>query len=198
MSQYVKQGDTVLVVINSKKMYPVKVKSGQVFQTQFGPLKHTELVGMRYGTKLNLSKGYVFILKFTPELWTINLPHRTQILYATDISIITSKLNLKPGSIVIESGTGSGSLSHSIARTVAPNGLLYTFDFHEERVKKAIEEFEDHNLLSIIKAQQRDVCEEGFNLEEIADAVFLDLPLPWKAIKFASKSLKPHGKKTVL
>jgi len=34
-------------------------------------------------------------------------------------------------------GTGSGSLSHAILRTIAPNGHLYTSDFHQQRVHLA-------------------------------------------------------------
>ena len=45
---------------------------------------------------------------------------------------------------MIESGTGSGSLSHSILRTIAPNGHLHTFDFHQQRVDLAQEEFKNH------------------------------------------------------
>ncbi len=37
---------------------------------------------------------------------------RTQILYGTDIALILLELELRPGSVCIESGTGSGSLSH--------------------------------------------------------------------------------------
>lgn len=49
-------------------------------------------------------KGWVYLLHPTPELWTVNLPHRTQILYSTDISMVILQLALKPGSVVIESG----------------------------------------------------------------------------------------------
>ena len=35
------------------------------------------------------------------------------------------------------SGTGSGSVSHSIVAAVAPTGHLYTYDFHEVRLKEA-------------------------------------------------------------
>lgn len=44
------------------------------------------------------------MLKPTPSLITQSLPHRTQILYSIDISVIILKLDLKPGDIVVESG----------------------------------------------------------------------------------------------
>ena len=34
-------------------------------------------------------------------------------------------------------GTGSGSFTHSIARTVGSMGHVYTYEFHEARAKKA-------------------------------------------------------------
>jgi tRNA (adenine57-N1/adenine58-N1)-methyltransferase len=36
----------------------------------------------------------------------------------------------------------------------------------------------------------RDVCEEGFDLIDAADAVFLDLPHPWKVVPHAKIALK--------
>lgn len=83
------------------------------------------------------SRGWVTVLHPTPELWTLTLPHRTQIIYSTDASLIAMEIGLRPGSKVIEAGTGSGSLSHCIARSISPSGCLYTFDFHQQRVKMA-------------------------------------------------------------
>lgn len=86
------------------------------------------------------------MLQPTPDLWTQCLPHRTQIIYTPDISMIIFQLEIKPGSIIIESGTGSGSLSHSFLRAIKPLGHLHTFDFHEQRCDIARQEFVSHGL----------------------------------------------------
>ncbi|KAI9488550.1 1-methyladenosine methyltransferase catalytic subunit Gcd14 [Zychaea mexicana] len=137
-------------------------------------------------------RGFIYLLHPTPELWTLCLPHRTQILYIADISFISTYLDMKPGSHVIESGTGSGSFSHSIARTIAPTGKLYTFEYHAERTAVAAKEFTDHGLGEIVQIQQRDVCKDGFGMTNAVNAVFLDLPAPWEAIASAKASFLQH------
>lgn len=54
-------------------------------------------------------------IKPKSTLITQTLARKTQILYAMDNSAILFKLNIIPGSIVVEAGTGSGSLSCAIA-----------------------------------------------------------------------------------
>lgn len=193
----VEAGDTLFVYLSHKQIYPLLIKSGEVFQTKYGALKHDSLIGRCYGDQVQCSKGYVHILHPTPELWTANLPHRTQILYSTDISVVITYLDLRPSSVVFEAGTGSGSLSHAIARTIAPDGKLYTFDFHEERVAIAREEFKVHGIDHIVQCDHRDVCSDGFGLSNVADALFLDLPHPWQATVFAKETLKA-GKRSLL
>ncbi len=43
----------------------------------------------------------------------------------------------------------------------------------------------------------RDVCEEGFDLIDAADAVFLDLPHPWKVVPHAKIALKVRLRRTI-
>ncbi|KAJ6661876.1 hypothetical protein lerEdw1_013047 [Lerista edwardsae] len=102
----IQEGDTAIVFLGHESMFPVKVQRGGQTQTKYGVIRHSsDLIGKKYGSKVTCSKGgWVYILHPTPELWTVNLPHRTQILYSTDIALITMMLELKPGSIVCESG----------------------------------------------------------------------------------------------
>lgn len=154
-------------------------------------------------------------LRLTPELWTLSLPHRTQILFFADISLIVTHLALRPGSVVVESGTGSGSLTHALARAVAPGGAVHTFEFNAARAEQARNEFLAHGLAAVVRVAHRDAVADGFCAAAPggdggggggarapapggvprggADAVFLDLPNPWEAVINAATALRPGG-----
>ncbi|WFD42227.1 guanidinoacetate N-methyltransferase [Malassezia psittaci] len=135
------------------------------------------------------------------------------------MAFILMMLNITPGAIVIEAGTGSGSFTHTLARAVArsspghinggqltkswnknhssapadfgsSDGRVFSFEFHAERVERARQEFAQHGLNNAVTLQHRDVCRDGFGLEHAADAVFLDLPAPWEAIENVRASLR--------
>ncbi len=74
-------------------------------------------VGRPFGIRARCKppkQGWVYLLAPTAELWSLVLRHRTQILYLADISMVCTYLDLRPGSIVLESGTGgSGTQTKS-------------------------------------------------------------------------------------
>ncbi|XP_011874661.1 PREDICTED: tRNA (adenine(58)-N(1))-methyltransferase catalytic subunit TRMT61A [Vollenhovia emeryi] len=205
--EIIEDGDIVVLYLNPSNMHSLEVKEkifnkkgeliDNMFHTTYGALRVVSLIGQKYGSKVKLSRGWAYVLQPTPELWTLTLPHRTQIIYSPDISLIIHLMELRPGSTVIETGTGSGSLSHSLIRAIRPSGHLYTFDFHEQRVSIASTEFKNHGLSDFVTLKERDVCLEGFGdeLRDRIDAVFLDLPHPWLAIEHAIVALKQTGGK---
>ena len=94
-------------------------------------------------------------------------------------------------------GTGSGSLSHAILRTVAPTGHLHTVEFHQQRAEKAAEEFKEHRVDHLVTVRNQDVCKDGFGVTGVADAVFLDIPSPWEAVGHAKAAMKKQGETCV-
>ncbi|OMO69436.1 tRNA (adenine(58)-N(1))-methyltransferase catalytic subunit GCD14 [Corchorus olitorius] len=192
----IRDGDLVIVYERHDSMKAVKVCESSVLQNRFGSFKHSDWIGKPFGSKVFSNKnGFVYLLAPTPELWTLVLSHRTQILYIADISFVIMYLEIVPGCVVLESGTGSGSLTTSLVRTVAPTGHVYTFDFHEQRAASAREDFERTGIDSLVTVGVRDIQGEGFpdELSGLADSVFLDLPQPWLAIPSAGKMLKQDG-----
>ena len=96
---------------------------------------------------------------------------------------------------MVESGTGSGSLSTSIIRSIMPSGHLFTYEFNQVRSEKARDDFTRLGFVAnnLVTVTHRDVLSNGFLLnneaegtvlvgEESIDAVFLDLPRPQDAI----------------
>lgn len=149
------------------------------------------------------SSGFVHILRPTPELWTMSLPHRTQVVYTPDYSYILSRIRARPGTRIIEAGAGSGSFTHASVRA-AYNGLptspddvkgkVFSFEFNESRFKKMQEEIKGHYLEDMVEIRHRDIYEEGFLVDgksPKATAVFLDVPAPWKAVRQLSRQKPP-------
>ena len=115
-------GDTAILLLGYDNMLQLTIERDKIYQTKYGALRCNELIGTRYGRRVQCSKGWLYVLHATPELWTVTLPHRTQILYATDISMIVFQLDIKPGSVVIESGTlPAGSALQNIYRHTHTN-----------------------------------------------------------------------------
>ncbi|KAJ3067059.1 Acetolactate synthase, mitochondrial [Podochytrium sp. JEL0797] len=192
-SKIIQDGDIVIAYVNPLDMLAITMKKDTFLNNKYGRFEHNTIIGKPFGARVGSLKGngHMTFLHPTPELWTATLPHRTQILYMPDIALVSEMLDLKPGAVVVESGTGSGSFSHSIARTIAPTGKLHTFEYHEERVLKFTEELALHGIpTTLVQVSHRNVCKDGFDLEGVSDAVFLDLPSPWEAVEFAKKTFK--------
>ncbi|XP_036738094.2 tRNA (adenine(58)-N(1))-methyltransferase catalytic subunit TRMT61A isoform X5 [Manis pentadactyla] len=175
--ELIKEGDTAILSLGHGAMVAVRVQHGAQTQTRHGVLRHSvDLIGRPFGSKVTCGRGgWVYVLHPTPELWTLNLPHRTQILYSTDIALLTMMLELRPGSVVCESGH------------------LHTVEFHQQRAEKAREEFQEHRVGRWVTVRNQDVCRSGFGVRHVADAVFLDIPSPWEAVGHAWDALKVEG-----
>ncbi|KAG6994087.1 tRNA (adenine(58)-N(1))-methyltransferase catalytic subunit trm61 [Physcia stellaris] len=76
----------------------------------------------------------------------------------------------------------------------AKQGKVYSFEFHEPRCAALKQEIQDHGLSSIVELTHRDVCSEGFLPDTDppihADAIFLDLPAPWLALKHLTRRIR--------
>lgn len=87
-------------------MRSFKVEKGGMVHNRHGKFLHDSMVGKKWGSKIAAGgkNGFIYVLHPTPELWSLVLAHRTQILYMPDISFVTSMLELVPGSDMIEAG----------------------------------------------------------------------------------------------
>jgi tRNA (adenine57-N1/adenine58-N1)-methyltransferase len=115
----------------------------------------------------------------------------TQIIYPKDAALIVMFSGIGPGSRVVESGTGTGSLTTALAHYVGPTGKVYTYELRSEFQKNAAKNLERSKLINHVEMKSGDVT---LGIEERdVDAVILDLAVPWLVVPHAYEALRPSG-----
>ena len=108
-TRHIQVGDLVLMVGNDRKTSIVRMQTGQEFQTHHGVLSLDDVIGRRWGDSLDTHLGYTYML-LPPSLDDLvrNIKRSTQIIYPKEIGYMLMKMNIGPGTRVLEAGTGSG------------------------------------------------------------------------------------------
>ncbi|BCU70706.1 tRNA (adenine-N1)-methyltransferase [Stygiolobus caldivivus] len=187
-----KEGDTVVIWIDPKRIYLVRLEKGKKFGSDKGSIDLSQLEGLEYGSSITLSTGSkAYLLKPTPLDAYNGLRRPSQVLYPKDISYMIYVSGIKEGDKVVEAGTGSGFLTISLAYVVGDKGKVITYDIREDMQEVAKRNISFMGLQSRVDFKIKDI-REGIDETDV-DAIFLDMPDPWKTIPHAYSSLKPSG-----
>ena len=66
MTDLIQEGSKVILYLGYNNLHVIKIKINEVYQTKFGALKHNDLIGKEYGSKIICTKGYVHALPIVP------------------------------------------------------------------------------------------------------------------------------------
>ena len=193
MQNEIKTGERVILFFPKKrKKILVEIEADKEIHTHLGIIRLNDLIGKEYGSssKSNSNKKF-FVLK--PDLSDHLLKFRrpTQVLYLKDAALIILQTGICSGSIVVEAGTGSGSLTSFLAYYVKPDGKVYSYELKEEILRAAKKNLAQIGLDDYVELICADVT-EGIRETDV-DAVILDLASPWDVIPHAHRSLKGGG-----
>jgi tRNA (adenine57-N1/adenine58-N1)-methyltransferase len=186
------ENDLVLLIGQDRKQFVLRLRAGGQLQTHRGCINHDDLLGQPLGREIHSHLGYPFVV-LEPSTFDLikQLKRTTQIMYPKDIGYLLLKLNVMPGSRVIEAGTGSGGLTLALARAVKPDGRLYTYEIRADILKLAQANLESLGLADSVAFKLRDIA-EGFDERDV-DALFLDVRHPWAYLSNAVEALKDSG-----
>ncbi|MCW4045627.1 MAG: tRNA (adenine-N1)-methyltransferase [Candidatus Bathyarchaeota archaeon] len=186
------EGDYVILYLDVRRTYMVKVKTGKTFHTHKGYLKLDELIGMEFGATVRTSLGVEFAaLKPALTDYIMKSSRKTQITYPKDTALMVIFSGIGAGSRVVESGTGTGALTTALAHYVKPTGKVTTYEIREEFQKAAEKNLKRAGLLDFVELKSKDVT-AGIDERDV-DAVVLDLATPWLVVPHAYDALKPSG-----
>jgi tRNA (adenine57-N1/adenine58-N1)-methyltransferase catalytic subunit len=188
----VREGDIVLLCGQDRKEFLVRMVAGQEHQTHRGVLPHDEVIGQPWGITVHTHLGYAYqVLPPSLDQLVRKIKRATQIIYPKEIGYIVMKMNIGPGTHVIEAGTGSGGLTLAMARLVRPGGHIYSYDVRPDLQGVARENLAEVGLSDQVTFKERDIV-EGFDERDV-DALFLDVRRPWLYLTQAHAALKGGG-----
>lgn len=191
----VAEGDWALLIVEGRerrKSYVFRVRSKASYTTFAGSLRGSQLVGIPWGSRVELGKGVAYVLK--PNLYDLMmhvLPRRSQVIYPKDAGYIASAAGLLPGMRVLEAGAGSGFLTIWLAAHVCPGGAVYTYEVRSDMRELAASNVRAAGLEGCVTIKEGDI-RKGAEEREL-DAAFLDMPDPWEALGPIRPSLKPSA-----
>jgi tRNA (adenine57-N1/adenine58-N1)-methyltransferase len=191
-NEIISEGDYVLIYLDARRTYMIKMEAGKTFHTHKGYLKLDEVIGKPYGEPIKSSLGINFTtLKPALTDYIMKSSRNTQITYPKDAALIVMFSGIGPGSRVVESGTGTGALTTALAHYVGPTGKVYTYEFRSEFQKNAAKNLQRSKLIDHVELKSGDVT-QGIEERDL-DAVVLDLAVPWLVVSHAYEALKPSG-----
>lgn len=187
-----RENDLVLLIGQDRKQFVVRLQAGGQLQTHRGCINHDDLLGQPLGREIRSHLDYPFVI-LEPSTFDLikQLKRTTQIMYPKDIGYILLKLNVVSGSRVIEAGTGSGGLTLALARSVRPEGRLYSYELRPDIMRLAQKNLEALGLGGSVEFKLRDIA-EGFDEKDV-DALFLDVRRPGAYLPQAVEALKDSG-----
>ncbi len=192
MSQVICEDDDVLLYLDHRRTYLIKVERGRSFYTHKGFIEFDKIIGSDFGTRIKSNTGVRFVaLKPTIRDYILKMRRKTQISYPKDISLILMLSGVGPGSRVVEAGTGTGALTSALAFVIRPTGRIYSYEIRKQFIGNALKNLVRAGLSEYVDLKNEDVT-RGID-EEKVDVVILDLATPWLVVPHAYSALIGSG-----
>ena len=191
-SDIAREGDLVQLQGVSHRSHLLVLEAGAILQTHRGIIRHDDIIGTPWGTRLESHQGNPFYL-LQPGLSDLikGLKRGTQIMYPKEISYILFHMGIGPGKRVLECGTGSGGLTTALAYMVGDTGKVYSYERKAEIQSLAQKNLSRFRLEDRVEFKLGN-AEDGFE-EQNLDAIILDLPNPQDYLHHVRRSLRGGG-----
>lgn len=187
----INENDTVVLIDEKGRKTLIRIEEGMKKIKGIGVFDPGKLKGKKTGEKTRIGNKEFIIMKpsIVDKIETIE--RKAQIILPKDSSLIILYCDVKNGDTIIEGGAGSGALTIALANCVRPDGKIISYEKRKDFAEIAKRNIENAELGKWVDIKIADVTESID--EKDADAVILDIPNPWDAVKNAYSSLKTGG-----
>ncbi len=191
MNQEVQQGEIITLLDQKNKAYLINTSASTDLFRGVGVISPSDFIGKEYGSSIEIGNKRFYILPLSVSDALRGLKRKAQIILPKDAAQIILHCSIIPGTRVLESGIGSGSLTTVLASMIGENGQVISYDNREEFIIHALKNLTQAHLQNRVTTKLKDVT-EGIDETDL-DAVILDIPNPWEAVSHVWQALRPGG-----
>ncbi|XP_056424543.1 tRNA (adenine(58)-N(1))-methyltransferase, mitochondrial [Hyla sarda] len=114
-----------------RKMFVLK-NSGKLV-SNWGAINYQDLLGRLPGEKIRTTTGHQFLVR-RPSLdeYVIYMKRGPTISYPKDVASMLTMMDVNPGDVILEAGSGSGALSLFLSRAVGPEGRVHSIEVRSD------------------------------------------------------------------
>jgi tRNA (adenine57-N1/adenine58-N1)-methyltransferase len=187
--------ERVLLLDAKGRRYLVRLQEGGTFHFHGGAVHHDDLLGEQEGVVVSSGTGAA-LAAYRPRLadFILKMPRGAQVVYPKDVGAILVFADVFPGAHVLEAGTGSGSLTISLARAVGSSGRVVSYELRPDHHEQAVANVQTYfgAIPAQLDLREGDVLDAATEADRYSHLV-LDLPQPWDCIELACRVLEPGG-----
>ncbi|KAG8544342.1 hypothetical protein GDO81_022649, partial [Engystomops pustulosus] len=186
-----------------RKMFVLK-NTGKLV-SNWGAISYQDLLGKLPGVKVRTSSGHQLLLK-RPSLdeYVIYMKRGPTISYPKDVASMLLMMDVNPGDVILEAGSGSGALSLFLSRAVGSEGRVHSIEVrrdHHHVAKSNFLKWKDAWEIGSgrywpdnVNFINKDVVDALSDLRSVGfDAVALDMLNPQVALPAIIGNLKQGG-----
>lgn len=186
-------GDPCLLIDDRGRKFLLDLAPDREFSTHQGSIPHGDIIGVAEGTTLLTTKGAAHVaVRPRYEDYVLKMKRGAQVVYPKDVGPILVHGDIRPGSTVVEAGTGSGALTIALVQAVGPEGRVVSVerreDHHEFAARTIARWFGQVPATLDLRLGEVEAVVE----EVRPDRLVLDLPEPWHALGVGADCL-PGG-----
>jgi tRNA (adenine57-N1/adenine58-N1)-methyltransferase len=188
-------GERILLIDQRDRSYLFTLQEEGTYHTHSGTLAHADLLGEPEGTRVQTSKGMVFVA-FRPRFadYVLKMPRGAQVIYPKDLGPIVTYADVFPGARVLEAGTGSGALTIALCRAAGSEGRVVSYELREEHLERAranVADFFGGEPPPSLELRSGDLS--SVDPSDRFDRAVLDMPEPWGPLPALARVLEPGG-----
>ena len=142
------EGESCLVYDSKGKQHLLDLDASKQFHFDRGMIPHTDIIGVPEGsTVLSSKSSSVTVVRPRLADYVLRMKRGAAVMYPKDTGAIITWADINPGCVVLEAGTGSGTLTIALSRAVGTDGRIVSVERrtdHATHARRLIEKFDGH------------------------------------------------------